>query len=106
MGFVGIELTIVNDSRTDLDYFSVSLLRTNFDELQNPTLVKVPQNSTGDEIVSAGFFDITLDYIQQDDLYINVTAYDKCGQQSPEPMMFYCKDFQENIPGNTCSYMY
>ena len=69
-------------TRSDLDYYMVELL--------GPTIQPVKKPAVANRsVITASFLDIT---ISSNDftLKVNVTAFDKCGQSSPQPLTIAC----------------
>ena len=86
-------LQIPNDIHTDLDYFNVDLLTDSSDKL-NSTRVKVPDDHTG--AVTTSFY-VTPDVDPTVGIYLNVTAFDKCGTETDRPSRINCSSSTGNL---------
>ena len=88
-GSVTVQIGMPNSNDTDLDYFKIELFRDG--SLLGTNLEKILNNT----VIYATIFP---NLGRLNDVYVNVTAFDKCRQQSPQPLTLPC----DVIPiGNT-----
>ena len=78
-----VDLGIPTITNTDLDHVIIELF--NFSELINH--VKLPAVASSNVSTS---FPLVIRNSSLNDIYINVTAFDKCGQSSPQPSTVHC----------------
>ena len=90
-----VELSVPENTDTDLDYYMVVLYDGNR-KLQTK-LVKLLENQI--ENVCTRFCDIIP---TSDNISVKVTAVDKCGQQSPQPLMIQCSENSESGVIESC----